>query len=247
MALEFPMYISTSNRTVSVVGFLNKEKKQKKEVYIDGKGYIDDDGIVWIFSGGGKPHAADEYPYFWITDKKEKEFSNPSENMLNAFKEENMVDMSLVNIVDRTEPDEELFDEEAINDMNAAAEIYVPPIKKTDDYLKKIVKAVIIKKGININRLKSKTDEKYMIPNMRSALNNDTKMSVLYFSKWMELLGCDFQIDVRDNGEDTQNPLKTDVSYDSYRDKVGTVQRGELVEITNFNKDIDKIIDENEE
>ena len=247
MGLNFPMYVSTSDRTVSVVGFLNKDKKQKKEIYIDQKGYIDDDGTIWIFSGAGKPKCANEYPYFWFNDDEEKEFSDPSDIIRNAFNEENMVDMSLVNIVETTDPNEELFDEDEINDMNAAAAFFIPPINKDDDYLKKIVKATIIKKGIDINRLKSKTDEKYMIPNMRSALTNNTKMSVKYFSTWMNLLGCEFEIDVRNSAEDVQNPLKHPIAYDSYHDSVGEVVNGEFKEISEFMKDINQIIDDNEE
>ena len=201
MALKFPMYVSTNNRTVSVVGLLSKDDKKKKEIYIDQKGYVDDDGTIWIFSGEGKPKCPNEYPYFWFNEDDEKEFSNPPEIILTAFNEENMVDMSLVNIVETTDPNEELFDEEEINDMNAAAAFFIPPINKDDDFLKKIVKATIIKKGIDINRLKSKTDEKYMIPNMRSALTNNTKMSVKYFIIWMKLLGCEIELAVKNSDD----------------------------------------------
>ena len=247
MALKFPMYVSTNNRTVSVVGLLSKDDKKKKEIYIDQKGYVDDDGTIWIFSGEGKPKCPNEYPYFWFNEDDEKEFSNPPEIILNAFNEENMVDMSLVNIVETTDPNEELFDEEEINDMNAAAAFFIPPINKDDDFLKKIVKATIIKKGIDINRLKSKTDEKYMIPNMRSALTNNTKMSVKYFIIWMNLLGCEIELAVKNSDDDVQNPLKYPIVYDSYHNRIGELIDGNVREISEFRKELEDIIKENEE
>lgn len=247
MALKFPMYVSTNNRTVSVVGLLSKDDKKKKEIYIDQKGYVDDDGTIWIFSGEGKPKCPNEYPYFWFNEDDEKEFSNPSEIILNAFNEENMVDMSLVNIVETTDPNEELFDEEEINDMNAAAAFFIPPINKNDDFLKKIVKATIIKKGIDINRLKSKTDEKYMIPNMRSALTNNTKMSVKYFIIWMNLLGCEIELVVNNADENVQNPLKHPIIYDSYHNSIGELIDGNVKVISEFTKELEEIIKENEE
>ena len=105
-----------------------------------------------------------------------------------------MIDISLVNIIEKTKPNEVLYDEQEIQDMNSAASFYVPIINDSDDFLKKIVKNTIIAKGIDINRLKGKTDQKYVLPNMKAALENKTKMSVIYFCCWMELLGCDFQI-----------------------------------------------------
>lgn len=247
--MTFPMYVSTSERTVSIVGYIDKDDMKDKSKYKNQKGYIDENGQVWIFCEEGKPKCPNEYPFFWYNEDGKVEFSDPPEIVMSAFNEENMVDMSLVNIVEKTEPDEELFDEQEINDMNAASSFFIPVInKEKDDYLKKVVKATIIKKGKDVNKLKSKTNEKYQIPNMKSALMNDTKMSVLYFCIWMNLLGCDFEISVIDNGEDKQNPLKRPIVYQSYNDKIGELINGEVVDnVSNFHEEIDKIIEESEE
>lgn len=231
MAMKFPQYISTSDRTVSVVGMIDKKKEEKETgVFQDNKGYIDEDEYIWIYCGAGKPKNKNAYPYFWLNDGK-KEFSDPPELIKKAYSVANMVDMSLVNIVDRTEPGEQLFNEEEINDMNAAAAFYVPVINESDDFLKKIVKTTIIEKGIDINRLKGKTDEKYILPNMKAALQNKTKMSVIYFTCWMNLLGCDFEITILDSGEDKNDPLKVPLLYQSYSDKLNNVVDGELIEV----------------
>ena len=95
----------------------------------------------------------------------------------------------------------------------------------------KIVKTTIIEKGIDINRLKGKTDEKYILPNMKAALQNKTKMSVVYFMCWMNLLGCDFEVTILDSGEDKNDPLKVPLVYQSYRDGISNLVDGELVDI----------------
>ena len=48
--MKFPQYVSSKERTVSVVGYLDKKNETKEECinkYKDGKGYIDDDEYIW--------------------------------------------------------------------------------------------------------------------------------------------------------------------------------------------------------
>ena len=229
-SIKFPQYVSGNARAVSVVGYITDTNFN----YEDGKGYLDDDGYVWIFCKNGKPKNSDEYPYFWIEDENIT-YSIPDDDIRDKFNIDNMIDISLVNIIEKTKPNEVLYDEQEIQDMNSAASFYVPIINDSDDFLKKIVKNTIITKGIDINRLKGKTDQKYVLPNMKAALENKTKMSVIYFCCWMELLGCDFQIDIIDNGLDSTNKLKTDLIYTSNTDKVYKSINGDLVECINKN------------
>ena len=85
--MNFPQYISTTERTVSVIGNIktdtkkdeNKTKDSKNE-YVDGKGYIDNNGFIWIYSINGKPKNKNEYPYFWFNKNKDMVFSNPDED-----------------------------------------------------------------------------------------------------------------------------------------------------------------------
>lgn len=229
-SIKFPQYVSGNARAVSVVGYITDTNFN----YEDGKGYLDDDGYVWIFCKNGKPKNSDEYPYFWIEDENIM-YSIPDDDIRDKFNIDNMIDISLVNIIEKTKPNEVLYDEQEIQDMNSAASFYVPIINDSDDFLKKIVKNTIITKGIDINRLKGKTDQKYVLPNMKAALENKTKMSVIYFCCWMELLGCDFQIDIIDNGLDSTNKLKTNLIYTSNTDKVYKSINGDLVECINKN------------
>ena len=231
--MKFPQYVSTSQRTVSVVGMVDKNNTEEKEkgVFIDQKGYIDEDQNIWIFSGEGKPKNANAYPYFWFNKEGKKEFSEPSELIRKAFSTENMKDMSVVSIVENTEANVPLFDEQEIVDINSASAVYIPIINENDDFLKKIVKTVIIQKGVDINKLKSKTEEKYILPNMKAALQNTTKMSVNYFTLWMDLLGCTFEFIIQNDGDNTQDQLKNPVIYQSDRACIGEIVNGNIVDI----------------
>lgn len=237
--MNLPQYVTANQRTVAVVGMIpttteeNENPKLDRGVFIDGKGYIDNEGSIWIYCGAGKPKNQNAYPYFWFkenteTGELEMEFADPPENIRDMFNTINMKDMSLVSIIEKTVPGEKLFDENEINDINAAAEFFIPTIYETDDFLKKIVKTTIIEKGIDINRLKCKTEQKYILPNMKAALQNKTKMSVVYFIYWMELLGCDFEVAVMDNETDVNDPLRSPLVYQSNKDTIGVLVNGNL-------------------
>ena len=95
------------------------------------------------------------------------------------------------------------------------AELTIPIIKPSDDFLTRIVKQVIISKKINLKNYEQKI-EKSLFTNMKLSLNTESrKMSVMYFKRWAEVLGFDFSIVVTDDGTDSLAPLKDDISYDS--------------------------------
>ena len=214
--IVLPQYISTVDKSITVAGLIDGIDKK----YTDGKGYIDEDGYIWIFSKKGKPKLDNPYPYFWISDNK-LEYSNPSETIKEDYNASKMKDLNIVNIIDKTNEGEELLDDEFISSMNSSSSFYVPVINDNDDFLKKLVKYTIIKKNKDINALKYKTDKKYVLANMRAALENSTKMSVKYFQCWMELLGCSYHLEIRDSANDTSvQKLKEPIEYDSESNRV---------------------------
>jgi hypothetical protein len=262
-------YITTPNRTVNVVGgivYVRGPQEEKLGVdengndvfapeitleearatdYIDGKGYIDKDGSIWIFCLN-KPAKAcrNEYPYFWKNLENDLEFSDPVEEIRDMYVFEKIANFSKVSIIKNTKDNEQLFDEEEINDVNAATSFYVPLLRSSDDFLKKVIKASIIKKGIDINRLKVKTEQKYVLPNMRSVLDNETKMSTVNFLRWMDLLGLCFDIIIYNDGSDT-DLLKNPIIYQSSRDTLGEIVNGEVIDLITGAFVMDQ--DENEE
>lgn len=240
--MNFPIYVSPDiYKTVEIVGYIDPAEKVNKENLVVGKGYLygvpsdtnsEEDEYkdiqVWIYSEK-KPKMPDEYPYFWIEGEGDDEhvvFSNPEEEIRNTMKLGNTFDFSVEAVIENTEPGEVLFDSQEISDINSSTSNYLPEVYETDDFLKKAVKLTIINKGIDINRLKSKTDEPYQVLNMISSLRSGdpdkpgTKMSTKYFYNWMEILGCKFMLIIADNNTDTTDPLKNNVVYISDKDKV---------------------------
>lgn len=240
--LAFPQYLIGGNsRTVEVVGVSDGDPiyTARGDRYRESKGYVffkedfekyisteSPELVVWIYAAS-KPLHRDIYPYFWVeyADDKRQEphlvFSNPSKMTLNVFNVENMHDLTVVNVVKNTTPGEMLFSVKEISDMNSSANFYVPIIYEKDDFLKVIVKTTILEKGINVNKLRSKTSEKYTLANMIAALKNDTKMSVTYFCNWMELLNCEYTIRVRNDNYVQADLLDHPLVYDS---EIGYVQ-----------------------
>lgn len=211
--LKLPQYISTKNKTITVCGGINNDT-----TFIDGKGYLAEDGSIWIFSAK-EPISKTTYPFFWF-DGGNIVYSTPSETSKKEYRIENLKDLDLVTIIERTKPGEVLLDEVSLDHINSGAAFYVPTMKQSDDFLKKLVKSVIITKQIDVNALKAQTEQKYVLSNMRAALENKTKMSVKYFLYWMELLECDFQVIITDNDNSSVHKLNKDVSYTSNTDGV---------------------------
>lgn len=88
----------------------------------------------------------------------------------------------------------------------------IPKINDTDDFLTKGIKQAIINKNINIkNQIKKSNISKNDASNMISGLKSDRDMSLLYFMRWVEVLGLDFKLYLRDNGEDLDAPMKKEV------------------------------------
>ena len=208
-------FINSKDRVVNVIGPFNEE-----ENLIDNKGYIKD-GYVWIYIKKKPLIDKNKYPYIYPVDNG-YEFSHPSKETLEGFSEKNIYDLSLMSIVEQTKPTDIMYNEQAINDLNNAASRYIPIVHEEDDYLKKIVKEAIIRKNVDINRLKSKMQVSYNLLNMKQALEKSTKMSVVYFMLWMEILGLDFEIKIKDNGQDRIDPLKEPLIYSSAIDVVVT-------------------------
>ena len=96
------------------------------------------------------------------------------------------------------------------------SDMFIPPIKDTDDPLKKIIKQAIIAKKVNISIYKNKVNNEYGLTNMKSALLRDTHMSIKYFKMWLEVLDLDFKIILKDNGDPANiNPLQHEIVISS--------------------------------
>lgn len=214
--IKFPKYLPyKGERTYEVIGYIGEV-----DSYIDNKAYVDKtSGKIYIASFEKPVHS--DVPILYIKSDGSyvlKEIYSPQANK--AFNVANLYDLSLDMITSTTTGDEVLYNEDALQDMNAATTIFCPVINETDDPLKRLIKQVIIDKKIDINRLKHKMPQKYGLTNMKSALIGPTKMSITSFNIWCELLGIHYEIVINDSGADTQNPLDNVLHYSSVTNKV---------------------------
>ena len=116
---------------------------------------------------------------------------------------------------DIMEHEEDFVQPEDIEAINNNTEIYVPTIKDDDDFLKYLVKRIIIEKKINLKNYKGRFSNHYALTNMKSGLNRSTKMTVTNFKMWCEILGIRWEMVVEDSGEDKLSPLNDPIKITS--------------------------------
>ena len=227
MKITNDKFINTPNgKRINVIGNLY-EIIDSNSVFINGKGYINGD-TVWIFTGSNQPKQPNDYPCFWFENNKNIIFSNPTNEIKAMFNIDNIIDVSVENIIAKTKNNsEKLYDEEVINAINAASSVYKPEVKDTDDPWKKCIKTAILNKQTDINRYKNKIVS-YTFANVKSSLDKETKMSVYYFNIWAELLGLNTIIILSNNGTDSVNPLPKPVVYNGETGVVSGLSKEEL-------------------
>lgn len=228
----YPLYLRTEDRIIEVVGELPTmgitgefadEYEAPDISLVPYKGYIVD-GYVHMYTESINAETNYGIPWVQINTSDDGQCTQtirslPEEDM-EEFSIEHLTPMDVASISDSLVEGEKLYNEEAINDMNMAASVFVPVVNETDDFLKKVVKQTIINKNIDINRLKSCMSKNYGLSNMKQALIQKTRMSTTNFMLWAELLGIDFNVIVKDNGRDKISPLKHPLVYDSYKDSI---------------------------
>lgn len=216
--MNFPAYLTFKDYVFTINGYM-----EDTNIYVDGKGYVEKEtGTIWICKKDIPKKI--EFPVFIIleddnTFKLRKEF-NGKNDILEKFNIKSLEDLSTEKIISNSSENDVLYDEAALHDMNSSNGLFIPTIESKDDFLKKIVKSVIISKEIDVKRLQHRFPEKHGLPNLISALKGKTKMSTTNFLMWAELLGINFNISVTDNGSDEINPLSKDLTYVNIGDKI---------------------------
>lgn len=233
--VRFPRFLPFKSRTYAVRGYIGDV-----ETYVDNKGYVDKETDKIYICSKEHPPVHSDVPILLIREdhsQEKKDVTNSKTDEL--FVLNNTYELSYNKIEENTSGDEILYNEEALADMNAASAVFVPIINEDDDSLKKVIKQVIIEKGIDINRLKHRMPQKYGLSNMKSALIGKTRMSISNFNVWCELLGVSYDIVISDNGTDKINPLEDDIHFTSDTNKITILPKlkESIVKVVNaFNK-----------
>lgn len=209
-----------NDRVYAIKDFIDNVKDYHD--FIDNKGYIQkESGDIYICSLTDTPKHNDIPLMFVYPEENKIEFREPRKpGVKEIFNAKNITDLSQEKIINNTNKNEKLYNEEMLADMNAASTVYIPVINETDDNLKKIIKQTILSKGIDITVLKHKFVNSYEFTNLKTALEKSTKMSITNFNLWCEALEVNYTITITDNGKDERSPLSNDIVYTSSDNKL---------------------------
>lgn len=183
--------------------FIKGTKLKKNMAYIKGD-------LVYVYRG---KYKEDESVLPGIYKHKDKYiFIEPEGSKREKYSIDNVNELSTTGIFEKVEDNVENFIQLSdIEIINNNSEIFTPTIREEDDFLKYIVKKAILDKKINLKNYKDRFSNEYALNNMKSGLNKSTKMTVPNFVKWCEILGLDWEMVIKDSGEDNINPLSEDI------------------------------------
>lgn len=207
--------VFVGTRPILIVG----DDYYEVDIYIPGEkltkgvGYIQND-TVYIYRG--KLKDKDDIEGGIYNDDGEYVFIEYKKTERSLYHINNVTELNPESIFDSVEKNKDTFIQpEDIEIINNNTELYTPTIKEEDDFLKYLVKKIIIDKKINLRNYKNKFATEYSLNNMKSGLNRQTKMTVTNFKLWCEILGVKWEMVVSDSGEDPINPLPNAISINS--------------------------------
>ena len=203
-------------------GFIEVKLFNRKKELIEGLGYMEN-GLVYIYNGEIKRSNPRPGLYTKTTAtskgkaKKEYFFIGDEPDYKGIFPVSEVLELDANAIFENLNSEPEGFmNIDELESISTDRDIYVPIIKDTDDFLKVAIKRAIINKKINLkNKYKDKFTNQHQLTNMMSSLKGNTKMSVIYFIYWADLLGLDWNLRLYDNGTDTLNPSTEDIVVSS--------------------------------
>lgn len=165
----------------------------------DGYAYLMVDGLVYPYRGVYEKKFTELDPGIYTdVDNKDKHIivSIPK-RLEHCYDESKIIELDVDEIIKKINT-EDFADDEAVEEALLNGDMMKPVIKDTDDFLKYIVKRVILEKGVSTSQYKKKFPKSHEFPNLKQGLEKDTKMSIVNFKRWAELLGFDWCITVSD-------------------------------------------------
>lgn len=204
------------DNTVVVRGYITGTGAE----YENNRGYINPtDNTVYVYSADGKPsRLLGLKPFFWKEEEDGKMHiatDKGNNGVADKYKSEYVDYTSLEEIMENSSPDDVNMTAEQINDINMSSSRILPDFNENDDFLKYAIKKAMHIKHIILAKLKSSMKEQWQFNNLRTALYKDTKLTPPNFCKWVELLGLDFKLVLKDNHTDTVDPMTSTVTFRS--------------------------------
>lgn len=199
--------------TIYQVKPFNYEEELTKDV-----GYLKD-GYVYIYRGDISKKRKYKSGLFTNDKNDYMFFLDDSEKELFAF--DKIKDDSIVSIIRRANNINPKIQHKIMKDINKSTDIYVPELDENDDFLKHLVKLMLIEKKISLKDYKDKFKKTHDITNIKASLDTKTSpdgkrgaLTINNLLKWIDLLDMDILIEFKDS-KNSIDPSNKIFRYDS--------------------------------
>ncbi len=225
--IEFPICSYYTGQRVTVAGEL---QNFKKEDLVEGVVYIYND-CLWKYYET-VPSTLTNYPIFSFVGDEivTRGAIDRGEIPLDAI-----INKSLRMVVQKSEEGVNYTKDLLPVQSASSTAIYVPEIKEDDDFLKKLIKRIFLIKQVATSGYKRKFSKGYSFSNLYQSLNGKTKMSTVNWQTWIELLGLDCILILKDNGGDKESPINDYVVYKSRNDTIEVIEKDKIDEFLSEN------------
>lgn len=207
-------YISIEDKFYPVKMYSGSKNLKSGTAYVCEKDWGD---YVKIFRG--KFIDGESYlPGLYSKDSGLVEIKCPSEKEHEKYHISHIIDLKMNSVIKKitSDPKDTVDMIDQIQMSNANSTVYAPSIKPNDDLLKRAIKTALANKQVNMKNYKDFFENNYDLNNMKAVLTKDgTAMSTKNFYRWIEILGLDFELVLKDNGTDKISPMNEDVIVDS--------------------------------
>ena len=230
------LQLTYNNKDFNIVGYIEDTSDFKIDnAYVDKKS-----GSIYIYKD--KDYAYKDLPIIYMDDNTIHMRPSKIKDInaeFNINNNKNINNYSIAHIIEVSDENEVLFDKKALDDINSATSVLKLPINENDDPLKKIIKQVIIDKGVNLNKYKHTMTKRYNLTNLISNLKSDKPVTFRSFNLWCELLGINYALITKDSGADLDDPCDKQMYYTSENNTVRVFDKDDIkLSVNNTKGDI---------
>ena len=217
--LKFPIdYYTKTHKLIKIMGFFNDFETEELE---DEHAYIFNDGVYVYYKK--LPKNIGDLPMIYIA--KDGEIITLSNVNGDTISITEVVESKFSLLCNATDDDMDFTKNVESAPQASSSAVYVPVINEGDDFLKKLIKSVFLIKQVPTTRYRKKITKAYQFSNIFQALNNVTKTSTTMWQTWMELLGIDYIVILKDAKLEVDEPcIENYLVYRSRNDTISTVQ-----------------------
>lgn len=180
---------------IELLGDLDDDMEFSDEI-----AYIDDN-FFYLFRGFPKKMGLD-YLKPGIYENKE---GSPKYFMVKPTTEEDIAAYSVsdhvVSLVAKSIIDTANTKEELLVAIPESTRVFQPALSDDDDILKRVLKTILIKKNVDLDRFKDRFRNKNELFNLKQVVRGKSKVSILIFNRGIEALNLKFSIVVEEKGD----------------------------------------------